>query len=526
MLPLTPMKTLQSSTRIRDLMSIFVTQVEASAAMSLTDINKVAETALIPLFREVYELPNLKNLNSEMTNFPAVDLGDEEARIAIQVTSTSDIDKVKKTLKKFIEHNLQQKFDRVIVYILTKKQDSYSASAIEKVVQGRIDFDSAKDIHDFRDVLSISSNWQLNRLQRVESILEANFGSGNSLALHEVQNTKTETLYLNLLEVTFPDKLYVANLKDELKKSTKNTENGWQRRGKFSRFPKKRSPGPRDLIREFLDAEGLKFSVDWQYQAGQIITFHDLEDPDLPLARVIEPETITILDPEEFYNESNAQENAFRSLLNACIRQKLYLRGVRWQHEQGLFIFGPEDGEDVRSEHWVGKNKTDREVYKVIKKDPTKAKKKNTSPSTNQVFYHKHLAFEAQSLRIADKWYFLIKPDWFCSFDGYKTSFYNADNVSWLKRNETNQSVFNHLRFITYFLNYKEPATLFQKAYVYPFLSFGQLQTLTGAPALDDRDWLPTEGKSKRKVLNDADAGVSDLFDQTSVNDLDDEDEE
>ena len=105
--------------------------------MTMTDINHVAETVLIPLFREVYGYKDLKNLNvAEGANYPAIDLGDENARVAIQITSTADSEKVKHTLEQFIKFDLYKKYDRLIVYILTEKQDSYSGNGFNEKIQG------------------------------------------------------------------------------------------------------------------------------------------------------------------------------------------------------------------------------------------------------------------------------------------------------------------------------------------------------------------------------------------------------
>ncbi len=95
--------------------------------MTRTDINKVAETLLIPLFSEVYGYTHLQNLNyTEGSNYPGIDLGDETARVAFQITSTSNSEKIKKTLRKFVEYKLYEKYDSLIIYILTEKQQSYS----------------------------------------------------------------------------------------------------------------------------------------------------------------------------------------------------------------------------------------------------------------------------------------------------------------------------------------------------------------------------------------------------------------
>ena len=111
-----------SQARIRELMSIFVAQVKAATAMNRADINNLSENVLIPLFAEVFGYVNLKNLNqTERANYPAIDLGDEKERVAIQVTSESDSEKIKGTLEKFVQYRLYEKYDRLIIYILTEK---------------------------------------------------------------------------------------------------------------------------------------------------------------------------------------------------------------------------------------------------------------------------------------------------------------------------------------------------------------------------------------------------------------------
>ena len=92
----------KSQNRIRELMSIFVAEIESARAMNRTDANLGSENVLIPLLSEIYDHSNLKNLNvSDGVNFPGIDLGDEETKTAYQITATSNNTKIKNTLKKF-----------------------------------------------------------------------------------------------------------------------------------------------------------------------------------------------------------------------------------------------------------------------------------------------------------------------------------------------------------------------------------------------------------------------------------------
>ncbi|MEH2302151.1 MAG: SMEK domain-containing protein [Nostoc sp.] len=169
----------QTQQRIRNLMSFFVTEIKAATAMEKTDINKVSENVLIPLFAEIYGFENLKNLNfTEGSNFPGIDLGDETAKVAFQITATPHINKIKHTLNKFIEYELYKKYDRLIIYVLLEKQNSYSNKEINKIIQGKLNFNPKQDILDYCDVLKAINQFQIEKALSIQTLLEANFGTG------------------------------------------------------------------------------------------------------------------------------------------------------------------------------------------------------------------------------------------------------------------------------------------------------------------------------------------------------------
>jgi hypothetical protein len=180
--------------RIIDLFSIFVTQIKGHKAMGNTDINRVAEDVLIPVFNEVYGYRNLKNLNHNKNNCPAIDLGDETAKISIQVTATSGIEKIKETLGGFIKNEYYLTYERVQVYILTEKKEyKYSEKTFRDITQGKIQFDKNQDILDYRDLLEEISKFKVEKLQRICNILEANFGHDQNFFDRERTKIKSKT---------------------------------------------------------------------------------------------------------------------------------------------------------------------------------------------------------------------------------------------------------------------------------------------------------------------------------------------
>jgi hypothetical protein len=164
--------------RIRNLMALSVVQIKGATAQGDTFLNTLAESFLVPFLKEVYDLPNLKNLNqTEKKNFPGIDLADMPARLAFQVTSTSSSTKIKTTLKTFTKYKLYERFDRLIIYIISEKQERYTGSKFNALTEGKYSFDKEKDIVDFRDILATVMSFDIEKAERVLEILERNFGS-------------------------------------------------------------------------------------------------------------------------------------------------------------------------------------------------------------------------------------------------------------------------------------------------------------------------------------------------------------
>ena len=333
---------------------------------------------------------------------------------------------------------------------------------------------------DYRDILRNIEGFQIDQVRRIQHILEANFGEGKTPLFPSTEEQFTERVYLNFLELFFPPTLYIADFDKRLASPDPNYEEEIYRRS---------SPGK--IVQVALEQRGLQFGVDWEYYQNQIFTFHDLGNRHLPLAQVIEKNTVTSLNPEKFYSIDENHERVFKTLLGRCLQQKLYHQGVLWQYEDKLFIFADVDGEPIRYEQWHSEKENTRKVYERVMKDN----------KPDEILRCKHLAFRTQYKRFGNRWYLLIKPEWFFSYDGYRRSFYGSKDIAWLKRHENNSQVFNHLRFIAHFLTYDKPPDLFVERRTYPFLSFGELLSFASALALDDNDWKPTPTEEEEETL-------------------------
>ena len=164
----------------------------------------------------------------------------------------------------------------------------------------------------------------------------------------------------------------------------------------------------------------------------------------------------------------STEKNVFKTLLRKTLQEQLYQQQVEWQFDEGLFIF-IENGNEQKEFKTVNR-KTDEGVIKenltVFKRHESWRGGKGEPPhrsgniyenpkKPDEPWYFKHRAFEAKIKKIENKWYLLILPEWFFSFDGFTKSNFHADDLKWLKRKANTEMVFNDFRFIHYFLENK-----------------------------------------------------------------------
>lgn len=444
--------------------------------MGHLDINKISEDVVCGLFRELYGFAHLRNLNSEeISNFPGIDLADDKVRVAIQVTSDKSLDKIKKTIQKIIDHGLHDKYDRFIIYNLTRRQSSYSDQALAAVCGDKIKFDTRADILDFRDLSTKAATADPHRLKAaLELLLTYTRGEGVGLADEDFDPPEQppEELGANLVELYFPSKLFIAEIQPEVLKGKKG--------GKIR--------NQRQAVKQFCRENEQPVPSDFEANRGRLITFHDLDAGDSPFRNVIEEGTVEEFAPIEYYEIDDDHERVFKSLLRFTLQQKLHKHDVTWQHREKIFIFVPRRaGQSKRTENWTGQRVSSRMVFeRKFKKD-----------RNDEVLSSRHLAFSVDFMRLEGGWYIAITPDWFFSYgDDYRRSFYGDKLLSGLKRMEKNRSVYDQFRFLASWLEDIDQQDLFSdQSSSGPTLSFGSPLKLTGARCLDEKLWAPLQAE-------------------------------
>ena len=105
--------------RLQSQLGTLVSAVEIAGQNNLSSSHVVAETTLAGLLNRVYGW-ELVNANAIRQNCPGIDLIDEERRIAVQVTATRTVDKIRHTLEEVAKSGVVYK--RLIVLLITNAQ--------------------------------------------------------------------------------------------------------------------------------------------------------------------------------------------------------------------------------------------------------------------------------------------------------------------------------------------------------------------------------------------------------------------
>ena len=123
---------------ISELLSFFETHIKNTNKQNLHDLSIYFEDVFCNIFNKIHSL-KLINLNSVQVNSPVIDLGDQNAKICYQITAENDVAKIKNTIDGFINHNMFDTYNQLIIFILGSKK------------QYRTSFPTFVQIQDFND---------------------------------------------------------------------------------------------------------------------------------------------------------------------------------------------------------------------------------------------------------------------------------------------------------------------------------------------------------------------------------------
>lgn len=429
------MRQLEIENQLRDVVSRIMVQVELATAQGRTDINLALEDAFIPILRSVYNLPHLVNLNRKQKNFPGIDLGDDHDRVAFQLTSTTTLDKVKFTVRQFMERAYYNTFDELYVLMLARKQSSYSQASVNELLGDKLAFNCKKHIIDLTDLLGEVCGLRLAAQERVLAEFKHILGEVDAFISYSTETVAAPmAITSNLQTIRLPEAVHVADLaiddKEVLSRARVELNYGGKARSR------------RSIVKMALLLNGVETDA-WICHENKLFSFHDLEATGL--ASIVQEGTIERLEASDLADSPEIDNiNILKQLLAAETRERLKTRHVRMHPKDGFFFFAPTtEGQQERKETWIGKKTAARRVYEIKynKKDPSK------------VAHHQHLSFELAFTKLADQWFVQIVPSWYYSWNGYKQSNWHDQLLSQQKRLEHNSTVKNMVRFVAFFLS-------------------------------------------------------------------------
>jgi len=130
--------------RLEELLTAWVMEIELHAKTGSTDKNKYSEYIAAKVLNTAFSY----NLCILEKNYPAVDLGDKTNGIAFQITSRTDIDKIKGNLQTFADKNIALEYPNGIRFLLLvnekPKWQKKTIAEFNCIAKG---FDAKRDVY-------------------------------------------------------------------------------------------------------------------------------------------------------------------------------------------------------------------------------------------------------------------------------------------------------------------------------------------------------------------------------------------
>lgn len=199
----------------------------------------------------------------------------------------------------------------------------------------------------------------------------------------------TEKVYSNLVKVEFPQYIYISDLAINKKEiAAFNKRRRYIMKGKSLH----------DFAVSALHMNNVSFPHDWVLYGKSVLTFHNLEDPNLPLNTILNPSTTRRLAIDEICSSDDGL-SSFKYLLKKCLEAKLHKLKIKWIAEEGLFAFIPIQKDDQG--RWLPRS---IEWSKTVKRATRKVVEiKKNLKNKDEVFNIKCLSFRVRFERLNEE---------------------------------------------------------------------------------------------------------------------------
>ncbi len=143
--------------------AVLESKIKYNSHLNLHDINIHLENVLRDILNIIYSDRKFINLNAEVGNFTAIDLGDDINDIAFQVTSTVSRKKVIDTIEKYKD---EFNFKKVFMLYATNKKPNRREN-FDTEIDGKFEFEE----WDFNTLIKKIDNCESHQVQEIQQIL-------------------------------------------------------------------------------------------------------------------------------------------------------------------------------------------------------------------------------------------------------------------------------------------------------------------------------------------------------------------
>lgn len=141
--------------------------LESRGKLALYDLHKYSEDFSAHFLNQVYGY-NLENLNLKKFNEPGMDLGDQDNKIAFQVTTNKKSKKINDTLKKLTDEQ-KEMFKSFMIFIIGYKQRKYT---INEDLAEQVGF-TKENILDIADVMRRINTLTIEQMMEINDFLKS-----------------------------------------------------------------------------------------------------------------------------------------------------------------------------------------------------------------------------------------------------------------------------------------------------------------------------------------------------------------
>lgn len=271
--------------------------------------------------------------------------------------------------------------------------------------------------------------------------------------------TKNETLYSNLLQLTYvPKDIYTVRTNAK-------------KRGEVWHLLGNEIDRPPD---------------DWVYKGHAIYSFSDFSQP--YWKNVCDLETVEA-NPTTSWSKSNDTTRIaeYIELLKGCLKELAFTRDILYRHRKPLrFLYyapTPDLSPRIVNTRSLIRDSGAHTVFQAY-----------TTLKTQELRYYRHHAFRFEFHRFAGEWYLEITPTYHYTTDGSTKYRHYQKEISAIKRKETNEAVFRQVLFWAEVLKQDE-SNFLQQEIPYPYLQFGELLKLPFGYGILDELWKKKDPK-------------------------------